>query len=198
MVRRQSMSRWRGRLVRRDLSSAPRIASAVLRSSRSHQLGDDVGDDAARHVLGLRRHHVAQRDQVGDEVHVGLDRLQEFRLHQHLLQVEPLEGVLLDDLHDLLPGRRSGCRPSIAPRVAPSGRARRAACADRRPPCPRRRRRGRPARPKAAVVLGRAAWSPVSSSAPIASRQRRSRSPSGGVHQARSISAVVIHWPAPP
>lgn len=35
MVRRQSMSRWRGRLVRRDLSSAPRIASAVLRSSRS-------------------------------------------------------------------------------------------------------------------------------------------------------------------
>ena len=42
----------------------------------------------------------AERDQLGREVDVGLDRLEQLRLEEHPAQVQPLEGVLLHDRHD--------------------------------------------------------------------------------------------------
>lgn len=38
--------------------------------------------------------------QVGDEVDVGFHGLQHFWLQQHLVQVEPLQGILLHNAHD--------------------------------------------------------------------------------------------------
>ena len=63
-----------------------------------HQFGDHLGDHDARGFLGLLRHHAAQRDEVGDEVHIGLDGREEFGLDQHLAQALALERVLLDHL----------------------------------------------------------------------------------------------------
>jgi hypothetical protein len=96
MVRGQSISARRGRFVRRERSSAPRMASAVRRSSP--QFGDHLGDDDSRGTPGLLRHHPAQRDEVGNEAHVSFDSREEFGLDQHLAQALPLERVLLDHL----------------------------------------------------------------------------------------------------
>jgi hypothetical protein len=63
-----------------------------------HELGDDLADDLARHVAGPVRQDTAQRDEIGDEIHVLFHSGEEFRLHQHLFQAEALEGVLLHDL----------------------------------------------------------------------------------------------------
>ena len=99
MVRGQSMSAKRGRLVRCDRfeRAADRFRRAALQPL--HQLVDDLGDHDARGFLGLVRHHAAQRDQVGDEIHVRLDGGEEFGLEQHLPQALALEGILLDHLH---------------------------------------------------------------------------------------------------
>ena len=207
MVRGQSMSRWRGRLVRCDRSSAPRIASAVFCSSRCISLATISAMMVRGNLLGLGRHDRAQRDQVGDEIDVGLDRLEELRLHQHLLQVEPLEGILLDDLHDLARERTTGYRPSTAPLAAPSGRARRAACADRPPYRRRHRRRAHRAPPTAACRCRTAPTktrhrrrSPGASGAPVRRRRarfRRCRLSSSIAVPARQQGSKPFQMPAP-
>ena len=65
-----------------------------------HHFVDDTLHHLAGCGLGLFGHGGAQADQVGDEMHVGFERRQEFRLEQHRLQVQTLEGVTLDQLHD--------------------------------------------------------------------------------------------------
>lgn len=92
--------------------TADRLAGSCLEFCE--QFLDDLGDHLARCCFGLLRHHRAQRDQVRHEMNVGLAGRQEFRLEQHLFQAEPLEGVLLDHLHD-------GRRKELADIAEPTG-----------------------------------------------------------------------------
>ena len=71
----------------------------LLRQS-PHQLIDHFAHHLPRRVLRLCRHGGAQADQIGDQMHVGFERRQEFRLHQHRLEPQPLERIALDHLHD--------------------------------------------------------------------------------------------------
>jgi hypothetical protein len=45
-------------------------------------------------------HHGVEREQVRHEVYIGLDRLEQLWLSQHLPKIEPIEGILLHDLDD--------------------------------------------------------------------------------------------------
>jgi len=111
MVRGQSISEKRGRLV-----CCERVRRAPLQPL--HQLLDHLGDHDPRGLLGLVRHHAAQRDQVGDQVDVGLDGGEEFGFEQHLAQALALERVLLDHLHH-------GCGEKFADVTQPFRDARR-------------------------------------------------------------------------
>jgi hypothetical protein len=65
-----------------------------------HEIRDDFRHDHPRGGLGPFGHGRAQADEIGDEMDVGLEGLEKFRLEQQRLQVEPVEGVALDDLDD--------------------------------------------------------------------------------------------------
>jgi hypothetical protein len=75
-------------------STAPRIVSVVRVSSFSISSLTTFRHHLAGGVLGLFRHDRTQRDQIGDEVDIGLQGGEEFRLQQHLLQAQALERVL--------------------------------------------------------------------------------------------------------
>ncbi len=64
-----------------------------------HQLVDDLLDDDARGVLRFLGDRGAQADQVRHQMHVGVQRRQEFRLQHHGLETQSLERIALDHLH---------------------------------------------------------------------------------------------------
>ena len=73
-------------------------------AKRLGQLAQQVVDDLAHHqprrLLGLAGHDPAEREQIGDEVNVGFDGVEQLGLQQHLAEAEPIEGVLLQHLDD--------------------------------------------------------------------------------------------------
>ena len=122
--------------------AADRLGGLAARASPSARRRP-CATTMARGVLASSPAWRRAGDEIGDEMHVRLQRRQEFRLEQHLLQAEALEGVLLDHLHD----RR---REELADVAEPARDARRRcaeaaaalAAALRRPP----RHRARPER----------------------------------------------------
>ncbi len=112
------MSAVRGRRVRlwRFESAAQRLDRPAPQAPQ--EILDDLGDDAPRRVLRRLGDGGAQGHQVGEQVDVWLERLQEVRLHQQRLEVQALEGVLLDDLDD-------ACRKELADVAQPARHARR-------------------------------------------------------------------------
>ena len=103
IVRSQSMSRCRGRSIRRGPVEraghrGPGRARPSARSSSSTTLRDHL---AARSPWSSPASPV-EREQRADQVDVGLDRVQHLRLQQQPGQVEPLDRVALHDLHDVL------------------------------------------------------------------------------------------------
>ena len=117
MVRGQSMSENRGRRVRlpRSDRAADRLRGGV--GQPFHQLVDHLLHHLPGGVLGLFGDRGAQADQVGDEMNVGLQRREKFRLQHHGLEVQPLEGIALDHLHH-------GGRKELADVAEPAGDAR--------------------------------------------------------------------------
>ncbi len=113
--------------------------------------------------LGQR---VAQAHQRRRQVHVGRDVLEHLGLEQQPVQAEPVDRVLLHDLHD--PGREVRADLAQPARDRRRRPAQAAAAARRRPRPAHRRSRGRRRSRRTPV--------PSASSPPSTSRQRRSRS----------------------
>ena len=134
MVRFQSMSRCRGRLIRAARFSAPVDRGPGPLGDPPLQVVDDLArPPAGRSAWSWLGHHPVQREQRADQVHVGLDRLQHLRLQQQPGQVEPLDRV---GLHHLDDGGRE-VLPDVAEPAghvgAPTRRARPARAAGPRP-----------------------------------------------------------------
>src|SRR5215212_7415175 len=64
------------------------------------QFPDQLPHDPAGRVLRLLRYNVAEGDEGGYQVHVGLYGLEHLRFEEHALEAEPFQGVLLHDAHD--------------------------------------------------------------------------------------------------
>lgn len=99
IVRFQSISAWRGRRLAHSpvQRAADRRAHGLLKLL--HERVHNLADDQPGRFLGLFGDDAPQRHERGHEVHVGLHAFEHFRLEQHTVQVEALEGVLLHDLH---------------------------------------------------------------------------------------------------
>ena len=53
----------------------------------------------ARGGFGVVWNDAGQGDQVGHQMHIGMGAFQHFGLQQHLAQVQPLQRIVLHDLH---------------------------------------------------------------------------------------------------
>ena len=84
----------------------------------------DLGDDLRHDLAGCRPARVGQEprqlEQGGDEVDVGLHGRQQLRFEQQAPQLQPLDRVPLDDLHD----RRGEEAPDVAEPAGHTGRGR--------------------------------------------------------------------------
>ena len=140
IVRSQSMSRCRGRLIRAARLSAPVTAARVRWVTRRCRSSTTLRDDLAGGAPAGLRHHPAQREQRADQVDVGLDRVEHLRLQQQPLQAEPLDRVGLHDLHH----RRREVPPDVA---EPAGHPRRRRAEIAAAPAGRLARLGRRAGP---------------------------------------------------
>jgi hypothetical protein len=99
--------------------ASQRLDGAMLQPL--HEIVDNFLYDNADGILAPFRDRRSERHEIGDEMHVGFQRLEEFRLHQQILQVKPLEGVLLDHLN-----QRGGKKLANVAEPARNARRRRA------------------------------------------------------------------------
>src|SRR4051812_49331455 len=74
-------------------------ADRLVLESRE-QLVDYPPHYHARGLLGFLGDGRSQRHEIGDEVNIGFEGGEELRFEHERLQVQPLEGILLDDLHN--------------------------------------------------------------------------------------------------
>ena len=99
-MRDQSMSAGRGRPVRlaRRQRAAHGLAGAV--GEPRLELRQDLADDLAGRRPGLVGQRPVELDEQRHEVEVGFQLVEQLRLEQQLVQVEALDGVALQHLHD--------------------------------------------------------------------------------------------------
>ena len=100
-MRCQSMSAWPRPAGAGGAVEGPLTAWRVRLREPPLEVLDDLAHDRAGRLARALGDHAGEREQVADQVHVGLDGLQHLGLQQHLAQAEPLDGVALHHLHDL-------------------------------------------------------------------------------------------------
>jgi hypothetical protein len=89
------------------------------------EVGDYGRDDGSGRPPAAFGHNPVEAEQGADQVHVGLDRVQQLRLQQQPGQVEPLDGVGLHDLDHC--GRKVPADVAQPPRHPRGGRVETAA-----------------------------------------------------------------------
>src|SRR6516165_5467733 len=86
------------RTLRSIQGASQSLARVVLQAA--HEVVHNLADNLTSRFQGLARNRSTQRDEIRHKMNISLQRRKKFRLQHQRLQIQPLECIFLDDLHD--------------------------------------------------------------------------------------------------